>query len=130
VKARIKAIGFHGSIEDYVLIDTGATYTLIDRAVKEIGIKLTGKGMKLIVADGHEVDGELAIIDKLVIEGEELPYAHVILIDFPGALKKRLSAMELADWCIIGHTTLELLNLIPNTKTGKLEKVSGLFLYL
>ena len=63
----------------------------------------------MVVADGHEVVGELAIVDKLVVEGEELLYAYVAVLDFPARVKEKLREEGLSDCCIIGLTTLELL---------------------
>jgi len=67
-------------------------------------------------------------VDKVVIEGEELPQAHIAVTEFPQKLRQRLETLQLCTWCIIGATTLETLELTPNPKTGKLEKTQALLL--
>jgi len=70
----------------------------------------------------------LAIVDKLRVEDEELPGAHVAVISFPERLRDRLSMLNVDNWVIVGLATLEILGLTPNVKTGKLEKVGALAL--
>jgi uncharacterized protein YegL len=89
---------------------------------------MTGRELSLTVADGHEVKGLLAIVDKLRVEDEELPGAHVAVISFPERLRDRLSMLNVDNWVIVGLATLEILGLTPNVKTGKLEKVGVLAL--
>ncbi len=129
VKARVKAIGFKHSIEGIALVDTGASLTLIDRDVADdIGVKYLKRKIKVIVADGHEIYADLAIIDKFIVEGEELPYTHIAVSNFAKELKEKLKTLGLIDWCIIGLTTLEILQLIPDPTTGTLRKSSALLL--
>ena len=46
--------------------------------------------MTLVVADGHEVSGELAMVDRLVIDSGELPEAHAIVLRLPNKIKGKL----------------------------------------
>jgi len=129
VKAGFRVIGSRGSIEGVALVDTGASLTMLDRGVAgDIGVEYVGRRVRVVVADGHEVEGELAIVDKLVVEGEELPYAYVVVLDFPARVRERLEEEGLSDRCIIGLTTLELLQLVPDIATGKLRRTSALLL--
>jgi len=129
VRAGFKVIGFRESIEGVALVDTGASLTMLDRGVADgIGVKYVGRRVRIVVADGHEVKGELAIVDKLIVEGEELPYAYVVAFDFPTRVRERLREEGLSDCCIIGLTTLELLQLVPDITTGKLRRTSALLL--
>ena len=128
VRARVVVRGFKGSIEETALVDTGATLTLLDRrAAEDVGVRLTGRKVRVVVADGHEVVGELAVVESIVVEGEELPGAHVLVVDVPRRLVDMLRSFNLSDRCILGASTLEILGLAPNTVTGRVEKV-GLFL--
>ena len=64
-------------------MDTGASLTLLDSDVaEEIDVRYIGRKARVIIADGHEVEAELAIVNKLVIESEELPYAYVAVMSF------------------------------------------------
>jgi len=129
VKADFRVIGSRESIEGVALVDTGASLTMLDRGVADgIGVKYVGRRVRIVVADGHEVESELAIVDKLVVEGEELPYAYVAVLDFPARVRERLREEGLSDCCIIGLTTLELLQLVPDITTGKLRRTSALLL--
>jgi predicted aspartyl protease len=83
VKASVSVAGYRGSVSGVVLVDTGASVTLLDEDIaNEIGVKYVGRRLKLIAADGHEVVGELAIVNELVIDGEKLPEAHVAVSRF------------------------------------------------
>jgi len=129
VKAEFRAIGSRGSIEGVALVDTGASFTMLDRGAADgIGVKYVGRRVRAVVADGHEVEGELAIVDRLVVEGEELLYAYVAVFDFPARVREKLREEGLSDCCIIGLTTLELLQLVPDVTTGRLRKTSALLL--
>jgi predicted aspartyl protease len=129
VKASIEVAGFRGSRKGLAIVDTGSPLTLLDEIVaRDIGVRMTGRELSLTVADGHEVKGLLAIVDKLRVEDEELPGAHVAVISFPERLRDRLSMLNVDNWVIVGFATLEILGLTPNVKTGKLEKVGALAL--
>jgi len=123
VRADVRVEGVKGAAEGTVLVDTGSAMTLVDREVgSRIGVKLTGRVVKLTVADGHEVKGELAIAERVIVDEEELPGAHIVLIAFPDELRRRLRELGLSTWCILGLTTLEILGLTPDVTRGKLKK--------
>ncbi|MEN2975431.1 MAG: aspartyl protease family protein [Candidatus Caldarchaeales archaeon] len=129
VRGRVVLQGFSRTFTGVAIIDTGAAVTLIDTSLAEdVGVKYLDRIVKLVIADGHEVLAKLAIVERLFLEDEELPYAHIAIVDFPDRLKERLKSLELSDKCIIGMSTLEILGLIPNTTTGRLEKLGSLLL--
>ena len=129
VKASIEAIGYRGSRKGLAIVDTGSSLTLLDEIVAgDICVRMTGREPSLTVANGHEVKGLLAMVDKLRVEDEELPEAHVAVISFSKRLRDRLSMLNVDNWAIVGLATLEILGLTPNVKTGKLEKVGVLAL--
>jgi predicted aspartyl protease len=129
VKADVSLVGPKGNVSGTALVDTGASITLLDEeAADRIGARLVGRCTRLVVADGHEVSGELAIVDKLIIEGEELPGAHVVVLRFPSEIKERLKAHGLSDWCIVGLSALEILGLAANVAKGRVEKVGSFLL--
>jgi len=129
VKATVRVEGPRGFIEGVALVDTGASLTLLDKGIADrVGARPIGRRVRMVVADGHEVIGELAILRKLVVEGEELPGAHVALIDFPEELVRRLRSLGLCGWCVIGLSTLELLGLAPNTAVGRVERIGAFFI--
>jgi len=129
VKAGFRVVGSRGSIEGVALVDTGASLTMLDRgAADSVGVRYVGRRVRAVVADGREVEGELAVVDRLAVEGEELPYAYVAVLDFPAKVREKLREEGLSDCCIIGLTTLELLQLTPDAATGRLRKTSALLL--
>jgi len=129
VKAKVRVSGRKKEIEDVVLVDTGASLTLLDKdSAHEVDVEFIGRKVSVTVADGHELPAELAVVKKLTVNGEELPYAYVATLKFPEKLKEKLSELKVSSWCILGLTTLELLQLIPDPTTGKLRKTSALFL--
>ena len=111
------------------MVDTGTSVTLLDEeAADKIGVRLVGKRMTLVVADGHKVSGELAMVDRLVIDGEELPGAHVVVLRLPSKIKERLKSRGLSDWCVVGLSALGILGLAANVAEGRVEKVGSLLL--
>jgi predicted aspartyl protease len=129
VKANVSAAGAKGCVSGVALVDTGAAVTLLDEdTADKLGVKRVGRRLRLVVADGYEVSGELAIVDKLVVDGEELPGAHIATLKFPNEVRERLRALGLSDWCIVGLSALEILGLVANTTTGKVERIGSLLL--
>ncbi len=122
-------MGCRGSAEGVALVDTGAIFMLLDRDVAEfVGVRYTGKTVELVTVSGHELKGELALVDKIVVEGEDSPYARVVVIVFSEELKESLRRLNVCDYCILGLLTLEELGLMPDTTTGMLRKVPILWL--
>jgi predicted aspartyl protease len=129
VKANVSVVGSRDSVGGMALVDTGASITLLDEGIADrIEVRYVGRRLGLVVADGHDVSGELAIVNKLIVEGEELPVAHVAVLRFSDEIKKRLKAHGVMDGCIIGLSALEILGLAANTTTGKVERVGSLLL--
>jgi len=129
VRANISLLGSKEHLEGIALVDTGASVTIIDRDVADkVGITRVKRTLILTTASGHKMEGELAVVDKLIIEGEELPYAHLLILKIPEEVKEMLRSKQLSDWGMIGLTTLELLNLMPDTTTGKLKKSESFML--
>ena len=129
VKANVSVVGAKNSLGGIALVDTGAPITLLDEAIaNHIEVRYVGRRVGLVVADGHEVSAELAIVNKLIVEGEELPGAHLAVFRFSDEVKRRLRAHGVMDGCIIGLSALEILGLAANTTTGKVERVGSLLL--
>ncbi len=129
VRARLRLEGMKGNSEGVALVDTGASVTIVDREVADrVGVNYVKRTLMLTTASGHKMEGELAVIEKLIVEKEELPYAHLLIMKIPEEVKEMLRSKQLSDWGIIGLTTLELLNLMPDTTTGKLKKTESFML--
>jgi len=129
VRAKTIIQGSRGSTEEVALVDAGSTYTLIDRELaQKVSARFMDKKVRVVVADVHEVTGDLAIVDEFSVEGEALPFAHVLIIDFPVELAKRLESLGLSKQVILGLLTIETLGLAPDTATGRLKKVGALLI--
>jgi predicted aspartyl protease len=76
----------------------------------------------------YKVSGELAIVDKLVVDSGELLGAHIATLKFPSEVRERLKALGLSDRCIVGLSALEILGLVAHTTTGKVEKIGSILL--
>jgi len=114
----------NGSVEEIALVNTSLIHILIDRKfTQEIDVKLIGRRIKITVADRHEIIGNLAIADKLVVEDEILHFAHVLVIDFSEELAKRLEGLGLSKQIILRLITIEALGLSPDIAIEKLRKV-------
>jgi len=129
VRARLKLQGSTERMEDTALVDTGASVTIVDKDVADkIGVTYVKRTLALTTASGHKMEGELAVINRLIVEEEELPYAHLLVLKIPDEVKKMLRSKQLSELAIVGLTTLELLNLMPDTVTGRLKKTDSLML--
>lgn len=124
VRASITIVGIKSSVSGIALVDAGSVLTLLDEEIANVvGVRLLGKRVRLVVGDGHEIVAELGVVKELIIEGESLPEAHVAITKFSEKIRESLKKLGLADWCIVGLSTLEILGLAPNTSSGRLEKV-------
>jgi predicted aspartyl protease len=129
VRARLRLEGSKEYSEGIILVDTGASVTVVDREMADkVGVTYVKRTSTLTTASGHKMEGELAVIDKLIVEREELPYAHLLILKIPEGVKEMLRSKQLSDWGMIGLTTLELLNLMPDITTGKLKKTESFML--
>lgn len=130
VKSNVELRGSKSSEKGVALVDTGAHMTVIDRHLAEaLGVIYTGKERSLISATGHRLKGEVAVIRELIIEGETLDYEKVLVVELNEEVKRTLSNLGVHPSIIIGITTVELANLIPDTTTGRLRKIET-FLFL
>jgi len=127
VKAKVKLKGLRtGYSTDNVLVDSGARMTLIERQLAEhIGVEHTGRRVNFVSISGHEIKALEAIVLEMDIEGEVLRYEAVAVANIPSTVKDILRKNKLDEYIIIGILTLERANMIPNTTTGRLEKVES-----
>jgi predicted aspartyl protease len=66
-----------------------------------------------------------AIVSELEVEGEVLRYEAVAVAEMLNAVKKTLKKNGLDENMVVGVLTLERADMIPDTTTGKLEKVES-----
>ncbi|WP_054855793.1 hypothetical protein [Vulcanisaeta sp. JCM 16161] len=92
---------------------------------EEVGVAYTGRRRALVTAFGHRVEGEVAIIRELLIEGEVLDYERVLVLELSEGVKETLRNAGVSDSVIIGLTTIEAAGLIPDTVTGRLRKTEA-----
>jgi predicted aspartyl protease len=105
-------------------VDTGAAMTVVDREVADaVGVMHTGRRRMLISATGHRLEGEVAIVKELNVEGEALDYEKVLAVKLDEEAKKALRKLDVDDSIIIGITTIELAVFIPDITIGKLRKI-------
>ena len=57
------------------------------------------------------------------MEDEILDYEKVLVVEFNGEVREALRKLDVDDSIILGVTTLELANFIPDIATGKLRKI-------
>jgi len=124
VRAKVVLKGTKDSEECVALVDTGAAMTVIDSSLAEtIGVTYTGRKRSLLSATGHRLEGEIAIVRELIVEGEVLDYEKVLRVEFSEEVRKVLRSLEVEDSLILGLTTVELASFTPDTATGRLRKV-------
>jgi len=126
VRARVVVTGSKGSREGTALVDTGAVMTVVDRDVADaVGVVCTGRRRALISATGHRLEGEVAVVRELIVEGEVLDYEKVLAVRLDEEVKKVLRSLDVDDSIIVGVTTIELAGFIPDTATGRLRKIEA-----
>jgi predicted aspartyl protease len=126
VRARVVLRGSKGSREGTALVDTGAAMTVVDKDIADaVGVVYTGRGRTLISATGHRLEGEVAVVRELIVEGEVLDYEKVLAVRLNEEVKKALRNLDVDDSIIIGITTIELAGLIPDTATSRLRKIEA-----
>lgn len=126
VRARVVVTGSKGSREGTALVDTGAVMTVVDRDVADaVGVVYTGRRRALISATGHRLEGEVAVVRELIVEGEVLDYEKVLAVRLNEEVKKALRSLDVDDSIIVGVTTIELAGFIPDTATGRLRRIEA-----
>jgi len=126
VKSHVLLRGDVGSEECEALVDTGAGMTVIDRTMAErLGARYMRRKRSLVSAAGHKLEGEVGIVRELMIEGETLDYEKVLVVELGDEVKTALRKLDVCDSLILGVTTVELANFIPDTSTGRVRKVEA-----
>jgi len=124
VKARVRLKGSKGSKEYITMVDTGAAMTVVDRkSADSIGVIYTGRKRALTSATGHKLEGEIAVVRELILEDEVLDYEKLLSVNFSEEVKEVLRKLGVDDSIILGLTTVELASFVPDTSTGRLNKV-------
>jgi predicted aspartyl protease len=126
VRARVVVTGSKGSREGTALVDTGAAMTVVDRDVADaVGVVYTGRRGALVSATGHRLEGEVAVVRELIVEGEVLDYEKVLAVRLDEEVKRALRSLDVDDSIIVGVTTIELAGFIPDTATGRLRRIEA-----
>jgi len=82
VKAGFRAVDSRGSIDEGALVSASVSFTTLDRRVADgTGVKHVGRRVRAVVADGHEVEDELAIVDKLLLKARAT-YVYLVVFNF------------------------------------------------
>jgi predicted aspartyl protease len=128
VRAKVAVKGLKGFREGTALVDAGVAMTVVDGEVADaVGVMYTGRRRMLMSVAGHRLEGEVAIVRELNIEGEVLDYEKVLAVKLSEEVKKALRELDADDSIIVGITTIELAGFIPDTSTGKLRKIETFF---
>lgn len=124
VKANITLKGSRESTACVALVDTGAAMSVVDRELADhVGVTYTGRKRALTSATGHRLEGEIAMVREMLVEGEVLDYATFIAVSFSEEVREALRKLDISDPIILGLTTVELAGFLPDTSTGKLRKI-------
>ena len=127
VRTRVRLVGTKASYSaNTVLADSGARMSLVDRLLAEhVGVQYTGREINFVSISGHTVKASEAIVSELEVEGEVLRYEAVAVAEMLNTVKETLEKNGLDENVVVGVLTLERANMIPDTTTGKLEKVES-----
>ena len=92
-KARFRLSGTKGSLEGLALVDTGSLMCVVDEAADRLGLKPTGRKLKLTTLPGGEVMCGEMISEFLELEGEKLVSERAAVCSLPGSVKGKLEAI-------------------------------------
>ena len=101
IGCRVKLKGINNEIEGYVIVDTGSIYTIIDKNLANfLGVEYYGTKLKVLTLR-CEIEGELASIKFLEIEGRVIGSVNVVVTKIPEELKKILKVQGFRDDVIL-----------------------------
>ena len=123
VKAKVKVKGLAREIEDVVLVDTGAIFSIIDEELaNEIGVKYIEE-LRKIKLHGIccEVEGRLATIEMLTVEGVVMGPSTVVVTKLSNDVKKTLKNYQVFDKFILG--VRDIVGFTIDITTGRLKWV-------
>ncbi len=128
VRARVVIKGNRGIAEGTVLVDTGATYSIIDEELaNEIGVKLLEKPEKVMLRGiCCQVEGRLCVIDTLTVEDVTVGPSVAILTELSTEVKEVLRRYEVLNTFILGLR--DIIGFTIDVKSGKLKWVGYLAL--
>lgn len=107
-RARFKLKGLKDEDEGVALVDTGATFTILDSELGErLGVEYTEVPIKLTTFSGQELRCEEALIREIEIEAKKRVYDAVAICLFPPPLKEKLREVGVSSQVVIGLLTLE-----------------------
>jgi hypothetical protein len=89
------AVGQVGSLKTGIILDTGASQTVLSRkAAKQLGIKATGAGFPIgVAAGGAAVKANLAILPELKLGPATVRHLPVLVMDLPDLDDKSVSVI-------------------------------------
>lgn len=129
VRARVRLLSARGGYSSEALVDTGARMSLVDRLLAErVGVEYTGRSINFVSVSGHIVKASEAIIPEFELDGEALKYEAVAVAGMPRGVKEALKDSGLDENLVVGLLTLERAGMIPDTASGRLERVGSFIL--
>jgi clan AA aspartic protease (TIGR02281 family) len=85
---------FNDKVRAPLLVDTGASQTVISpRVAAELGLE-GGQSVHTILADGKQVDGKLIVLDSLTVGGARVEKTPVVVLAAPGPQAEGLLGMS------------------------------------
>ena len=88
-------------------MDAGAAMTAVDRGVTDaVGVMYTGKRRMLMSVTGYRLEGEVAIVRELNIEGEALDYEKILAVRLSEEVKRGSALIKIH--IVYGHRIISI----------------------
>ncbi|RLE56661.1 MAG: hypothetical protein DRJ40_05070 [Thermoprotei archaeon] len=128
IKARVVIKGSRRVTEGNVLVDTGATYSIIDEELaNEIGVKLLERPERILLRGiCCQIEGRLCVIDTLIIEDITVGPSVAVLTRLSTEVKEILKSYEVLNTFILGLR--DIVGFTIDVKSGRLKWVGYLAL--
>lgn len=122
-KAKIKLKTQSKEIEEYALVDSGSSFTIIDKEfAKQLNIKYTGRKIPITSISGNVIFCNEGILDSIIIEDELIIQEVVDICRIPENVKELLKRIEVLETIVIGLHTIERIGYVIDTVTHRLIK--------
>jgi len=127
IGASVRIQGLKEEAEGLALVDTGSSFTVIDESLANaIGVELIDAEKVHVRGNCCTVEGELASIRRILVEGKMLGSTTAIVAGLSSEVRETLKKLGFRDDIIIG--VRELAGFTLDVKEGKLKYVGALLI--
>ena len=131
IGAKVKLRGKAGEVERFALVDTGATFSIMGRELAEdLGVTYVPEERRRVSLQALccGVEGELALLEEMLIEGVYAGVGPVVIVELSSEVKRALGSAGLAEDFIIGLSDLMRTGYVVDLRERRLRYVGHIML--